>query len=68
MVADAFAAFFRRNTANYNRPDLKIGITGAVAYHYKDIIAEVAAQQGLSLGKITETPIGGLKKFHHDRY
>ncbi len=65
MVMDAFAAFFRRNTALYNRQDLKIGITGSVAYWYKDIIAEVAEQLGLSLGNITKSPIEGLKKFHH---
>lgn len=65
MALDAFAAFFRRNTACYNRPDLKIGLTGSVAYYYQEVIAEAAAEQGVSLGKITKSPIEGLKTYHH---
>lgn len=67
MVADAFASFFLRNTASYNRPDLKIGLTGSIAYYYKDLIADTAKELGLHLGTITKSPIEGLKTFHHDR-
>ena len=56
-----------RNTASYNRPDLKIGLTGSIAYYYKDLIADTAKELGLHLGTITKSPIEGLKTFHHDR-
>lgn len=64
MVCEAFKSFFTRNTANYHRPDLKIGMVGSVAYYYKDIISEAAADMGLYIGTIVRSPIEGLKAYH----
>lgn len=68
MTKDAFAAFFRRNVTNYRRSELPIGLVGSVAYHYRDIIAEAAAELHLTIGKILKQPIEELTKIHHDRH
>ena len=67
MVARAFEDFFTRNIINYKRPDLKIGMIGSVAYHYKEIISEVASNLRLSMGTITRSPIEGLIQYHNER-
>jgi N-acetylglucosamine kinase-like BadF-type ATPase len=64
MAAEAFTAFFQRNVANYNRPDLPVNFVGSIAYYYKEIIAEVANNMGYSIGKIRQSPIEGLMEYH----
>lgn len=64
MAGDAFRAFFERNILNYNRPELKIGMTGSVAYYYQDVIKEVAADMQLKIGAVAKSPMEGLIQYH----
>ena len=60
MAMDSFTAFFTRNVLGYRRPDLPVGLVGSVAYHYQDLITEVAHSLGLTISTIEQSPIHGL--------
>ena len=60
LVIDNFRAFFRRNIAPYNRPDLPVNVVGSMAFHYADQLLEAAITEGFSVGKILKSPIDGL--------
>ena len=64
LVKDNFRAFFRKNIAKYQRPDLSIGAIGSIAYHYRELLQEVATEEGYTLGKVTKSPMEGLVAFH----
>ena len=46
--------------------DLPIHYTGSIAYHFGDILRQVAADQNILLGQITQDPIAGLALFHQN--
>ncbi|MBR5929387.1 MAG: ATPase [Prevotella sp.] len=64
LVKDNFRAFFRKNIAKYKRPDLSIGAIGSIAYHYRDLLQEVATEEGYTLSKVAKSPMEGLVAFH----
>lgn len=64
LVKDNFRDFFRKNIAKYQRPDLSIGAIGSIAYHYRDLLREVAEEEGYTLGKVAKSPMEGLVTFH----
>jgi hypothetical protein len=37
---------------------------GSIAYHFKDILLEVAKKNKINTGKIQKSVIEGLKEFH----
>jgi len=43
---------------------LPVHFTGSVAFYFNQELRQVALEQGLSLGRITEGPIAGLTLFH----
>ena len=61
LVIDNFRAFFRRNIAPYNRPDLPVNFVGSMAFHYADQLLEAATAEGFSVGQILKSPIDGLE-------
>ena len=64
LVKDNFHDFFRKNIAKYQRPDLSIGAIGSIAYHYRDLLREVAEEEGYTLCKVAKSPTEGLVAFH----
>lgn len=64
LVKDNFREFFRKNIAKYQRPDLSIGAIGSIAYHYRDLLREVAEEEGYTLGKVDKSPMEGLVSYH----
>ena len=64
VVADTFATFIERHIMRYNYKQLPLHLTGSIAYHYRNIIAEVAHEKGIEIGNITRSPIEGLIKYH----
>ncbi|MEO1655501.1 MAG: ATPase, partial [Bacteroidota bacterium] len=37
---------------------------GSIAFHYKDILKEVAIRRSLPIGKIVQNPMQGLIEYH----
>ena len=64
LVHDDFKAFFVRNLMKYDYQQNKASFVGSIAYHYKDILREVAKDMGISLGIILQSPMEGLIKYH----
>lgn len=64
LVKDNFRDFFRKNIAKYQRTNLSIGAIGSIAYHYRELLREVAEEEGYTLGKVAKSPMEGLVAFH----
>ncbi|MPM82684.1 hypothetical protein SDC9_129746 [bioreactor metagenome] len=53
-----------RNIIHYDYKKYKVNLVGSVAYHYRDIIEEVAAENGMKIGTVLKSPIDGLVEYH----
>lgn len=42
-----------------------VHFTGAIAYHYQEVLKEAMTKTGLHQGQILESPIDGLVKYHY---
>lgn len=65
LVCDSFRAFFLRNVMNYTEYHrYPVHLTGSIAYYYREVLQDVAAALGLTLGKIEQEPMSGLLAYH----
>ena len=64
LVYNAFSDFFRKNVMQYDYKNYKVSFTGSVAYHFKDVLTEVANDLGIDLGMIVQSPMDGLINFY----
>jgi len=65
LVLNAFKAFFVRNVAQYEGyRDLKVNFIGSIAFYYKSVLEEAAAECGCTVGTIIKSPMQGLIEFH----
>ena len=63
IVRENFANFLNNNVKPYNCK--KLNFTGSIAYHYAEILRDVAEQNGYEIGKITQSPLEGLAEYHN---
>jgi N-acetylglucosamine kinase-like BadF-type ATPase len=59
-----FRAFFARNISQYDYQDHPIRFVGSMAYNFSALLRTVAAEFGVRLGVIEETPMAGLIEYH----
>ncbi len=64
LIYDAFMAFFTRNIAAYDYVGRPINFVGSVCSHYSEILRQVAADFGASIGKINRNSMPGLIEYH----
>jgi N-acetylglucosamine kinase-like BadF-type ATPase len=65
LVAGCFEDFFDKQICKYDKhKELKLGCTGSVAFYYSNILRAVAANKGVNIDTIVETPIAGLTLYH----
>jgi glucosamine kinase len=65
IVKESFDEFFTRNIRQYPEAlKLPVHFTGSVAWYFKDILQESAAESGFQTGIITLTPMEGLINYH----
>ena len=65
LVADSFGQFFEKHICKYQRyKELKLSCTGSVAFYFSNILRAVAANKGVNIETIIETPIAGLTLYH----
>lgn len=65
LVYNSFKSFFVRNIANYkNYTEYKINFVGSIAFFYQDVLREVAADMGCTIGNIIQSPMEGLINYH----
>jgi N-acetylglucosamine kinase-like BadF-type ATPase len=67
VVKDCFAQFFKNLVVHY--PDYQsytFNCVGSVGYNFRDILTEVANENGMEVGKIIRSPIDDLVQYHLD--
>lgn len=65
LVKDAFRKFFSRIVTHY--PDYQqyaFNAVGSVAYYFRPLLEEVAAEFGMKVGTILQAPMEGLIQYH----
>ena len=67
LVYNAFADFFKRNIMQYNYQQHEVSFTGSVAYHFQDILLQVAADLNIKTGSITQSPMNGLIEYYKEQ-
>jgi N-acetylglucosamine kinase-like BadF-type ATPase len=65
LVKTSFGDFFRNLVTHYpNYQQHTFNCIGSVAYNFRNILEEVAAENGMRMGTIIRSPIDNLVKFH----
>ncbi|HBL75390.1 MAG: hypothetical protein A2W90_04100 [Bacteroidetes bacterium GWF2_42_66] len=65
LVKSGFEAFITNNVERYeNYRELPVNFVGSIAFHYKNILLEVADERKINTGKILHKPIDGLMEYH----
>ena len=65
LVAGCFDLFFDKYICRYAKyREVKLSCTGSVAFYYSNILRAVAANKGVKIDTISETPIAGLTLYH----
>jgi glucosamine kinase len=65
LIEYNFEQFFDKQICKYsNYREMQINCVGSVAYHYSEILKEVAAKKDISINKIIESPIDHLVNYH----
>lgn len=65
LVRDGFDAFISKNIERYEGyRSIPVNFVGSIAFHYSDILKEIAQTKGISIAKILSKPIDGLLQFH----
>jgi hypothetical protein len=65
LVINQFELFFERNVMQYQTVyHLPVHFSGSIAFHFQDILREVAISKGLQVGKIVIEPMEGLLEYH----
>lgn len=64
LVYRAFYSFFERNVMRYDYPNYAVSLSGSVAFYYADVLKEVAADMGITISQIVQSPMEGLIAYH----
>lgn len=66
LVLNSFIAFLQRNVMQYDYAQYPAHFIGSVAYYYREILQEAAQETGVAIGKIMQSPMEGLIRYHTD--
>lgn len=66
LVLNSFIAFLRRNVMQYDYAQYPVHFIGSIAYYYREILQEAAQETGVAIGKIMQSPMEGLIRYHTD--
>lgn len=65
LVKTSFSSFLKEGVMKFTGyQNMEVSFVGSVAYHFEDILLEVAADHNINIGKIQKSVIEGLKDFH----
>lgn len=65
ICKEAFGEFFDNQVSFYDKDSFQqLHLMGSISLHFKNIIAEVAAEKGIALGTIIGSPMPLLKEYH----
>lgn len=64
IVKKSFTDFFQRNLMQYDYKNHKVNFIGSIAYYYATTLKEVALENGITVGKIEQSPMEGLIEYY----
>lgn len=64
IITRSFSAFFERNVMQYDYQKNKVNFVGSIAWYFSDPLKEVAAEKGIEIGAISQSPMPGLIEYH----
>lgn len=65
LVGNCFEQFFEKHICKYSKhKETKMNAVGSVGFYFRDILSKIASNKGIELGKIIETPISELVRYH----
>lgn len=65
IIRDCFRDFFKAQVSKYtNAKQLSVNSVGSIGYYYRELLEEVAKEQGYTVGSIIKSPMEGLIKYH----
>lgn len=65
LVYNSMLGFFERNVLQLRTGEIReIGFVGSVAFHFSDIVEELAQKFGFTIHRLLKEPISGLVSFH----
>lgn len=68
ILIECFSSFFSKQISKFpNSRSYKVGVVGSVGFFYRDVLQDVAADFGYSLGQVLQSPMEGLIQFHQNQ-
>lgn len=64
LIVRCFTQFFERNIKQYDYSRYPVNIIGSIGFYFKDMLEEAAQPLGIRIGKVEQSPLGGLVRFH----
>ena len=64
LAYNAFKEFFLRNIMQYDYMNNEIHFTGSIAFHYQELLKEVAKELNIEITTIIKSPMEGLIRYH----
>lgn len=64
LVYNAFEDFFRKNVMQYDYKNYQVSFAGSVAFHFQDVLREVASSLQIEIAEIVQSPMDGLIKHY----
>lgn len=64
LIYNIFKIFFKRNVMQYQYKDTQVHLTGSIAFHFQNIIKDLAKSMDIHIGTITVSPMEGLINYH----
>ena len=67
IVKKSFTDFFQRNVMQYDYKNHKVNFIGSIAYYYAAILKQTALENGITIGKIEQSPMEGLIEYYKSK-
>jgi len=65
LILNSFKSFLKRNVMQYeNYEKLPVHFVGSIAFHFQEVLTEAITEMNMKLGKIIQSPMEGLIKYH----
>jgi N-acetylglucosamine kinase-like BadF-type ATPase len=64
LVHGAFTDFFRKNVMQYDFRNHRVSFAGSVAFHFEEVLREVADGLNIEIGAIAQSPMEGLVEYY----
>lgn len=69
LIAKSFIEFLKVGIMKFHGfENLEVSFVGSIAYHFQDILKEVALANGIRIEKIQKSVIDGLRDYHLSRH